>query len=88
MELVCVLRTERYDDAILLLHRAATTAEGRPAWLSDCVKTKKQHPPSHADRESAALFERLELFLKKPLVRVAYFAEYETSDASCFSSAS
>ncbi len=51
-------------------------------------KDEKQHPPHHTDGEGAALFERLELFLKKPLVRVAYFAEYETSDASCFSSAS
>ena len=88
MELVCVLRTERYNDAQLLVQIVATTSQGRLAWRSDCVKTKKQHPPSHADREGAALFERLELCLKKPLVRVACFAEYETSDASCFSSAS
>ena len=51
-------------------------------------RRKKQHPPHHTDGEGAALFERLELCLKKPLVRVAYFAEYEASDASCFSSAS
>ena len=38
-------------------------------------KDEKQHPPHHTDGEGAALFERLELCLKKPLVCVACLAE-------------